>query len=174
MFLRSLVIIERSHCPMPTHKQTWIKKNYVELFTLPDTDTGTDTNTDAIGLQTQFVGVSIGIRVSVGQCEHTIRISSVSYRYSDWDKTFCNSFTKFWSITSLRLTEKYFRSNPISRWYFSLLQFCQNCKIIISILPWHFVYKLSNGFMDFWLLVSLESRDEHLLNHSQLLYIVLC
>ena len=44
----------------------------MEVFILADTDTCTDnnTNTDANGLQTHFVGVSVC--VGVGQCEHSI------------------------------------------------------------------------------------------------------
>ena len=42
-----------------------VKRNCVEVFTLPDTDA------DSIGLHTHLVGVSVGI--GVGQCEHTIR-----------------------------------------------------------------------------------------------------
>ena len=49
----------------------WVIKNCVKVFILPDTDT--DTNTDAIGLQTHFVGFGVG----VGHCEHTINILCV-------------------------------------------------------------------------------------------------
>ena len=49
------------------------------VFTLPDADT--DADTDAIGFETHWVGVgtSVGkgkICVSVGQCEHTITVTS--------------------------------------------------------------------------------------------------
>ena len=55
----------------------WVIENCVEVFTLPNTDTGTDTDTDtdANGLQTHFVSVSVCIGVCVGQCEHSIRVA---------------------------------------------------------------------------------------------------
>ena len=48
------------------------------VFTLPDTDTDAETDTDAIGFETHCVGfgTSVGkgkICVGVGQCEHTIK-----------------------------------------------------------------------------------------------------
>ena len=60
------------------------------MFTLPDTytdtdkngivgrclyctDTNTESDTDANGLQIHFVGVSISVCVGVGHCEHCIK-----------------------------------------------------------------------------------------------------
>ena len=53
----------------------WVIKNCVQVFILPDTDT--DSDTDAIGLQTHFVG--IGVCIGNGQCEHTVNVCKEIY-----------------------------------------------------------------------------------------------
>ena len=67
-----------SHSPTRHRHDTdkkWVIKNCVQVFIVPDTyiDTNTDTDTDVIGLQAHFVSVSVCI--SVGQCEHTIKVT---------------------------------------------------------------------------------------------------
>ena len=64
------------------------RSHWVYVSKMRDTDTNIDT--DAIGLQTHFVGVGVGIGVGVdvGQCEHTIKKKQIGtqciYVHSLW------------------------------------------------------------------------------------------
>ena len=47
----------------------WVLKNCVEVFILPDTDTGKPILSVGVG-----VGIGVSVGIGVGQCEHTINL----------------------------------------------------------------------------------------------------
>ena len=75
----------------------WVVYNCVEVFTLPDTDTVTDADTDAdaIGLRTHFVSVGVCVGVGVRQCEHTITTFHTQYAHVFTDRL---SFPDMFSV----------------------------------------------------------------------------
>ena len=71
------------------------------MFTLVDTDSNTDTDsdTDANGLQTHFV--SVGVCVSVCQCEHSIT-PCISVNIATFRSVNANAWCK-WYLTLNRM-----------------------------------------------------------------------
>ena len=61
----------RKHTHISAMGESWIRPVLWSVFTLPGTDTDTNTDTGAIRLQTNFLGVVVD--VGVGQCEHSIK-----------------------------------------------------------------------------------------------------